>query len=778
MSQTNPSRRPRRPSLPSAGPALLPRRAALAAFAAAILLTTTLAAGAAAQTPGDSTTPDASESASSPRASWRGDGFPLQPTRDAAALREIWSELDEYEARGETGRVDKASTLQLQKQGPGYRGRILAVEGRLLRGERVALSPTEAFYDLWILLPDTKRDPIRLLTRDAPDGFAPDAGKLAERAGDRSVEYRHETLRAVAEYYRTTAYDAGDDFLAAPTLVGTRFTLSAPDAQGERSGSGKPRGGTLLKFASLALAAALWVVWRSGRRRVKKSAGASRDGRFGGSGGAALTLAFLAGIAWAAPCAGAESEGAEEAGSAAVSGNAGGPENVNENASAQFWGGLPGASPEGWSREQGRNRPGLAEGTPASAERRAIALAILGLSERALSEDVLRGRVVLGDVAAISGTLEALEPIPLTASEEERVGTPTVYRATIADASGRAAAVYVPHTPSFTAPAGFFDAPRAAAPSPGLGEHVGALGIRFGAEGADGSETPSDASDTPSFLATRLSWRPTDAPLGRLGADLAAFESVPVWPHDALERTTDRTEREQIAKSMRWTTADRRAFYGSLAAYSGTARGSSAAEEKREPANVVSLFNEPEKQQGSRVRLAGWVRRVNMVLVSDPEVKAATGLERYYQLFLFTNESQGWPITLCVPDLPDGLEVGGSSKYRREVEFDGFFYKTWVYKATGGDATLPSAEESEEGAAPETGSGGAVGKWTRSPVVVGRIVKVVPEEEKADSGPWTPGEIFIGFALLACAWVALRLLVRRDSGSAIERIKRRRRELP
>ena len=98
------------------------------------------------------------------RATWRGDGFPLQPNRDADAFRSIWTTL---ESATEKKPFAKAVTLQLLKQGGQYKGNLLAVEGRLLRAERKALDGDEFFYDVWVLLPDTKPDPIRLVD---PDG--------------------------------------------------------------------------------------------------------------------------------------------------------------------------------------------------------------------------------------------------------------------------------------------------------------------------------------------------------------------------------------------------------------------------------------------------------------------------------------------------------------------------------------------------------------------------------------------------------------------------------
>ena len=651
------------------------------------------------------------------RSTWRDDGFPLQPNHDAPAFRSIWTAL---ESTPDVSPFAKAVTLQLLKQGKLYKGKLLAVEGRLLRAERKSLSADEFYYDVWVLLPDSKTYPVRLITRQAPEGFKVDQGALPARADDPNVEYRHETLRATAVYYRTTAYDAGVDFLAAPTLVAECFSIATKDdatsAQKSRSG------GWLARCAALLAVVAAWLVLR---RLTKKN---RRRGRgVGPETVGALVLSLAIPTATLA----------------------------DENDGAEFWGKLAGVSAEEWRVETSPERPRLDEGTPESAKRRAATLAILGIPDRLLSDDVLVNRAKNGEVETVRGTLQSIERIELSPIEEERVGAESICRAVVALDDDKTAALYLTNLPTFTAPKSFFDTPRNAAPTPGIGERVAARGVKFGTE-SDGAHT---------FLATRLKWTPASAPLGRAGVDLAAFEEVPVYPNDALEKATTREERERVARAMRWTTADRRAFYGALAGYA--AKG--APQDKRESVGVVSLFNEPERNQGARVAFDGWVRRVNMILVSDPKIKAATGLERYYQLFLFTSDSQGWPVVLCVPELPEGLEPGSGDKYRREISFDGFFYKTWAYKSSAKDATSPEEEPENSGE-----NEGAVRKWTRAPVAVGRLTGVKPLEDEV-APPWSPTQLFVGFAVLACAWIVLRRVASAQSRKSTLDAPRRRR---
>ncbi|MBQ9127726.1 MAG: hypothetical protein IJY15_08205 [Thermoguttaceae bacterium] len=347
--------------------------------------------------------------------------------------------------------------------------------------------------------------------------------------------------------------------------------------------------------------------------------------------------------------------------------------------------------------------------------------------------------------------------------------------------------VYSPNVPKFAAPPSFFDANGKRAKrskesktaetanvgdlaktgdlvktgelgNVGVGERVGGLGVSFGRE-TDGAVA----------LAARVGWFPTDAPLGRLGVDLSAFEGAPVYPIRALTAEKDAARRRAIARTLRWTSADVRPFYETLAAVRRDLRRNGKAvlapdsSFASEAEKFVALFNRPERNQGRVVRLRGRVRRANLVLVDDPDVVAATGIDRYYQLYLFANDSQGWPLVLCVPELPDGLKVGGGKEYRREIEFVGAFTKTWAYKTsaqrTQTAENAPSAEKTktaQNGQSAQNAESTGPGPWGRVPVLVGRVVNVVPEEPPTSKAPVSPTAIVVGFALLSAAWVALR----------------------
>lgn len=686
--------------------------------------------------------------------SWE-DGFPLLEAKDGQNLRAIWSELETREAGGETlSPFADAVYLQLKTQGKLYKGKPLRVRGRLLRAVRTPdagaedAQTREGFYDLWILLPDAKRDPIRVLTKRAPDGFGVDAKLENATPYARDVKYRTETVETVAVYYRASAYDAGDEIYAAPTLVALDFRLVGPaakqaapkEADSRRSDSPRAFGWTFRAALCLALAAA----WLLVRRAVKsRRAGAKRRD---------VKLESLPDKLDKFPIL-----------LAALAFAAGSPARADD----AFWAAATGSSTEAWARAATEERAELV------GESRAIALEALARLAGLLSASVLKEqagpefqKTTLGEYAAAPsdkrveffqsdggeeigffvGTLDKLDPIPLNEQEKERAGSSEIYRAQITTDAGAAITVYTGAVPSFKAPAAFSS--EAAA----LSRRVAGVGIRFGQERSEPGAEPHAA-----LLSPRLEWIPPETPLGAAGFDLSSYEDAPVYPIDALEKEKSPERRKEFARALRWTRDDRRPFYGTLAAVKRMRPGADAREPLRD---VVPLFNRPEENQGRLASFSGWARRVNLVLVEDPDVRAATGLDRYYQIFVYTNDSQGWPLTLCAPELPDGMTVGGGREYRRNVDISGYFYKTWAYRKSGKDAGEPENIDSKE--------------WTRAPLLVGRITKAYPEEEEEERAPVAPGAVFATFAALACAWIILRRWSQRQNAPEESRFPRRR----
>ncbi len=812
-----------------------------------------------------------------PTDAWIADGFPLIYRRDGDALEAIWNALETESAEPFAEAVD----FQLRRQGPKYKGKRLALRGRLLRavwvptstgiaqnsevaqiegsaqnGEVAQVGENSAngargesggFYDLWVLLPDSKRDPVRLLTRRAPPGFKVDERLENATAYPETVEYRRETVEATAVYYRTTAFDGGDDFYAAPTLVAVDFRWSGSAASAD---DGNGTGGKTEKTGNapgvkIGVCVALVAVWLFLRRLTRRKSD-GKLGKRGKRGKNALDLPdSLEPFALLAVATGtfvgaarAEPPEVERIAQNAKTAQVGEIGEVAQDDDAAFWSVATGVDVDAWRREvaaAGQLRPKL-DSTEA-VERRQIAVATFERLARLVSPSVLSERFgdgqnrkngesgqtatlvgTLGDYVAAApserpkaapgasvryfcGTALRVERLPTGADESERIGGDALYRVVVAlessengeiggngedvetSAAPETLVVYSPNVPKFGAPSSFFDANakrggiektgkaaeagrigdlarRGALANVGVGERVGGLGVCFGRE-ADGAVA----------LAARVGWFPTDAPLGRLGVDLSAFEGALVYPIRALTAEKDPTRRREIAQTLRWTNADVRPFYETLAAVRRDSRRDGktilapnwhfASEEEK----VVALFNRPEENQGRVVNLRGRVRRANLILVDDPDVVAATGVDRYYQLYLFSNDSQGWPLVLCVPELPDGLKTGGGKDCRREIEFVGAFTKTWAYKTsaqrTRTTETAQTSQNAETSQSAQSAEPTGPGPWGRVPVLVGRVVNVVPEEPERPKAPVSPTAIVVGFAVLSAAWVALRRRVAR-----------------
>jgi hypothetical protein len=105
--------------------------------------------------------------------------------------------------------------------------------------------------------------------------------------------------------------------------------------------------------------------------------------------------------------------------------------------------------------------------------------------------------------------------------------------------------------------------------------------------------------------------------------------------------------------------------------------------------SVVPLFNEPAQQHGRLVAFTGTARRAILVKL-DPQREAdiirRLGADHYYQVEIFTQDSQGNPLVFCVRELPAGMPQG--SEIYETVRIPGFFFKSWAYRVQSpeGDA--------------------------------------------------------------------------------------------
>jgi hypothetical protein len=97
--------------------------------------------------------------------------------------------------------------------------------------------------------------------------------------------------------------------------------------------------------------------------------------------------------------------------------------------------------------------------------------------------------------------------------------------------------------------------------------------------------------------------------------------------------------------------------------------------------SVVPLFNKPEEQIGKLVALTGTARRAILVRLdpqADADIIARFGFDHYYQVEIFTEDSQGNPLVFCLHQLPPDFPQGPN--IHETLRIAGFFYKTWAYQ--------------------------------------------------------------------------------------------------
>lgn len=201
--------------------------------------------------------------------------------------------------------------------------------------------------------------------------------------------------------------------------------------------------------------------------------------------------------------------------------------------------------------------------------------------------------------------------------------------------------------------------PQAWRPGQPLDEPAGAAGFFLKLAGQ-----PPHAR--PIFVAGRMAWHPATV-LGNLGMDVGLLDDV-------------RDKSAILAE-------ERECFYQLLAA-AGRASTADLQRRTNRTYSVVPLFPKPDEKEASNVRrnkwrgalvaLTGTARRAVMVRVEDADIVARFGIDHYYELELFTEDSQGNPIVFCVRKLPQGFPEGETIV--EPVRIAGFFLKTWTYR--------------------------------------------------------------------------------------------------
>jgi hypothetical protein len=285
----------------------------------------------------------------------------------------------------------------------------------------------------------------------------------------------------------------------------------------------------------------------------------------------------------------------------------------------------------------------------------------------------------------------------------------TVYRCTMKLNDGTTVTIFVPSIPQ----AWTHDVP--------MRERSAALGIYV-----------KSYKDTPIFAAPAIQWFP-DTWLGNLGFNVASFDQVPVSRVTEVEHNDEETNR----RMFKFTEADWEPFYGLLRAVSATPEGWLEEEAKKHFINDTDLFNRPHETRGKPVLLRGAAKRIVPTPVTDSEVHSLFGIDHYYQIFLYTEQSRGNPVVVCVRSVPEGMPVGDAAGFSEQITVAAVPYKLWIYETPSGPHYAP--------------------------ILVGRSVTWHPSPTAKRPPPeWVTSFSFAAFFSLILIWFACRFWSRRS----------------
>jgi hypothetical protein len=163
--------------------------------------------------------------------------------------------------------------------------------------------------------------------------------------------------------------------------------------------------------------------------------------------------------------------------------------------------------------------------------------------------------------------------------------------------------------------------------------------------------------------------------------------------------------------------------------------------------SVAPLFNEPQRHVGELVELVGTVRRATRIdIVSAADANANSlaqqfGINHYYELDLFTDDSQNNPVVFCVRELPPGFPLG--DRLHESVRIAGFFLKSWSFESRR--AMRPAEDEREQTPA---------NLRQFAPLLIGRapIMLEVAVPEASPTASYVAAALFL--LLLAAVWSA------------------------
>ncbi len=198
------------------------------------------------------------------------------------------------------------------------------------------------------------------------------------------------------------------------------------------------------------------------------------------------------------------------------------------------------------------------------------------------------------------------------------------------------------------------------------------------------------------FVSQRIAWHPNNA-LGNLGMDFGLFDDLdtrPIpanrkipYPQDCTLNFTNRNCLYGMLIAAKNCLDTEGAFNSICKQAIGSCeeiwnirdpRGSMVVERQSYP--VESLFNDPIAQRGQLFWLTGQAKRIVPVPIEDDFIRSKYGIDKYYNIYLFTNDSDDNPLVILTLELPSGVKTGDGPGYSYDLSMPCFFFNTWMYK--------------------------------------------------------------------------------------------------
>jgi hypothetical protein len=169
---------------------------------------------------------------------------------------------------------------------------------------------------------------------------------------------------------------------------------------------------------------------------------------------------------------------------------------------------------------------------------------------------------------------------------------------------------------------------------------------------------------------------------------------------------------------------------------------------------VAPLFNEPESQIGHVIVVEGRARRAVRVEVGEKpgggqsDVARRFGIDHYYEMEVFTDDSQNYPLVFCVRRLPENFATNGEVDVA--VRVAGFFFKDWLYRTR-------HLSDADDGDGPSE-----TGRPQYAPLLIGAEPTVLsqPEQSNSGTGQVVGGVVFV--LALASIWGVAMWFARGD----------------